>query len=219
MDFSFVLNDYELDEKRLIKFGFKNKANAFYFEKAIENGEFIAKITISKNKFIVDLFDVGFNDVYEMVNISSLDGGFLASLRQQIADLVEEIKKSCLINTNCSAVALKYIQQKYAVAPEYPWKEYPNFCTLKNEKQKWFALIMDITADKIGLKDKHKINIINLKAEPNEIEKIVDNKFVFHAYHMNKKHWITVWLDNKLPEQKLFALIDKSYSLVTTKKA
>ncbi len=218
MDFSFVLNDYILDEKRLKAFGFKRKAGAFLLEKPIENGEFIAKISLNEHKFIVDLFDVGFNDVYEMVNISSLDGGFLAGLRQQIADLVEYIKTHCLINTNCTAVAINYIAQKYGAQPEYPWAEYPNFCTFKNAKQKWFALIMDIGADKLGLAGKHKINVINLKAEPGEIDALVDNKFVFPAYHMNKKHWITVLLSNNLPEKKLFALIDRSYELVTNKK-
>lgn len=211
MDFSFVLNDYILDEKRLKAFGFKRKAGEFLLEKPIEKGEFIAKISLNEHKFVVDLFDVGFNDVYEMVNISSLDGGFLAGLRQQIADLVEEIKKNCLINTNCTAVAINYISQKYGAQPEYPWAEYPNFCTFKNAKQKWFALIMDIVADKLGLAGKHKINVINLKAEPSEIAALVDNKFVFPAYHMNKKHWITVMLSNNLPEKKLFGLIDRSY--------
>ena len=218
MDFSFVLNDYILDEKRLKAFGFKRRAGAFLLEKPIENGEFIAKISLSESRFVVDLFDVGFNDVYEMVNISSLDGSFLAGLRQQIADLVEDIKKNCLINTNCTAVAINYIAQKYGASPEYPWAEYPNFCTFKNAKQKWFALIMDITADKLGLENKHKVNVINLKAAPNEIDALVDNKLIFSACHMNKKHWITVLLSNNLPEQKLFELIDRSYELVTNKK-
>ena len=77
---------------------------------------------------------------------------------------------------------------------------------------------MDIGADKLGLADKHKINVINLKAEPSEIAALVDNKVVFPAYHMNKKHWITVLLSNNLPEKKLFGLIDRSYDLVTSKK-
>lgn len=218
MDFSFVLNDYKIDRKKLKDYGFKEKNSVFNLERPIENGEFVAKICLNEHKFDVELFDTEFNDVYEMVNISSLDGGFLAGLRQQIADLVEEIKAHCLTSTNCTAQAIEYITQKYGAQAEYPWAEYPNFCTFKNAKQKWFALIMDIGADKLGLKDKHKVNVMNLKAEPGEIDALVDNKFVFPAYHMNKKHWITVLLSNSLPKQKLFGLIDKSYDLVTNKK-
>jgi predicted DNA-binding protein (MmcQ/YjbR family) len=35
------------------------------------------------------------------------------------------------------------------------------------------------------------------------------------AYHMNKEHWLTVLLDNTVPEKEIYELIDDSYELTT----
>lgn len=37
---------------------------------------------------------------------------------------------------------------------------------------------------------------------------------VFPGYHMNKKHWNTVYMNRELSDQSLFDLIDHSYDLV-----
>jgi predicted DNA-binding protein (MmcQ/YjbR family) len=34
------------------------------------------------------------------------------------------------------------------------------------------------------------------------------------GYHMNKKHWNTVFLDGSLPVEEVFAMINESYDLV-----
>ena len=36
---------------------------------------------------------------------------------------------------------------------------------------------------------------------------------IFPAYHMNKNNWITIWLDETLPNGLIFELIKKSYLL------
>ncbi|MFZ4862531.1 MmcQ/YjbR family DNA-binding protein [Sphingobacterium sp. Mn56C] len=37
---------------------------------------------------------------------------------------------------------------------------------------------------------------------------------VVPGYHMNKKHWNTVFANRQLPDAQIFALIDHSYALV-----
>lgn len=56
---------------------------------------------------------------------------------------------------------------------------------------------------------------INLKAEPADVTGLVDTyDAVSRGYHMNKKHWVTVQLDDSLPEGLLAELIEDSYDLV-----
>lgn len=55
---------------------------------------------------------------------------------------------------------------------------------------------------------------MNLKADTNLISSIIDNKNIFPAYHMNKKHWISIYLDKHINIDKIKALLDLSYSLV-----
>ena len=94
---------------------------------------------------------------------------------------------------------INYIQNHYGVSPEYLWQDTPNVCIFRHQhNRKWFAVVMnDIPAAKLGLKENKSLNLINLKCDP-ELAKmiLIDHKNIFPAYHMNKKHWISVVLEN-----------------------
>ena len=59
---------------------------------------------------------------------------------------------------------------------------------------------------------------INLKAEPPDVTGLVETyPAVTRGYHMNKKHWITVRLDDSLPVGLVEELIEDSYDLIVDK--
>ena len=46
---------------------------------------------------------------------------------------------------------LDYINKKYKVQPEYPWRTSPNSAVFRHsDNNKWFALLMDIPGDKVS---------------------------------------------------------------------
>lgn len=56
---------------------------------------------------------------------------------------------------------------------------------------------------------------INLKVDPEVgIELRERYTSVQEAYHMNKKHWITVIVDGKISDKLVYQWIDNSYDLV-----
>lgn len=56
---------------------------------------------------------------------------------------------------------------------------------------------------------------INLKCEPDEALILRDMfEAVLPGYHMNKKHWNTVLLDESIPMSEIERQIDMSYRLV-----
>jgi predicted DNA-binding protein (MmcQ/YjbR family) len=56
---------------------------------------------------------------------------------------------------------------------------------------------------------------INLKCDPDEAIMLRDVfTAVIPGYHMNKKHWNTVFLDGSVPTPELERMIDRSYGLV-----
>jgi conserved hypothetical protein len=73
---------------------------------------------------------------------------------------------------------------------------------------------MDIKWDSL-LKygNKNKVEVVNLKIDPEEIKDLVSLKGIYSEYHMNNKHWITVVLDGTCSDEFLTFLIDKSYKL------
>ncbi len=48
----------------------------------------------------------------------------------------------------------------------------------------------------------------------NLVDDLVNNKSIFKAYHMNKKSWITIILDDSLKDDEIIKYIDISYNLV-----
>ena len=59
---------------------------------------------------------------------------------------------------------------------------------------------------------------INLKCDPEKALELREHyPFVLPGYHMNKKHWNTVLLDQVVDDDLLCAWIDESYHLVASK--
>jgi predicted DNA-binding protein (MmcQ/YjbR family) len=56
---------------------------------------------------------------------------------------------------------------------------------------------------------------VSLKCEPPLAEALrAEHSAVRPGYHLNKRHWITVTLDDSLPEELVLGLIEDSYELV-----
>ena len=73
---------------------------------------------------------------------------------------------------------------------------------------------MKIKYRQIGLTGDEEVWVVNMKAEQDTIPTIIDRKSIFPAWHMNKKHWITVLLTAVTDFEKLCELTQKSYELV-----
>ena len=114
----------------------------------------------------------------------------------------------------------EFIFDKYGVKCEFLWEKYPEFGVFRHESKgkksgKWFCLFMWLDGDKFDLKKDEKIAVLNLKCDPELATILHDFKGILPAYHMNKKHWISVIL-NVLPKSQVADLIDESWNL--TKK-
>ncbi len=67
---------------------------------------------------------------------------------------------------------------------------------------------------KFGLDEGGVVEVINLKDEPKTVSERVDGKNYYPAYHMNKQHWYTLFLDERLSDDTIIRFIQKSYTLV-----
>ena len=115
---------------------------------------------------------------------------------------------------------LDYINKKYKVQPEYPWRTSPNSAVFRHsDNNKWFALLMDIPGDKVGLNSADYVDVINLKIDDMIFrDMIIQEAGIMPAYHMNKMHWVSVLLDGTVPENKVLDLIDMSFLATASAK-
>ena len=87
------------------------------------------------------------------------------------------------------------------------------------EGGKWFGLLMRVEKSRLGLEGEGKADVLNLKCDPEE-SFIVREMYegIIPAYHMNKRHWISVILNGSVPEDFTQRLITKSFDLTDTNK-
>lgn len=108
---------------------------------------------------------------------------------------------------------LDYVKKKYETEPDFPWFIDPESAVLRhNKSRKWYGLLMKVAKNKLGLKGEGVANILNLKCDM-VMASLLNRPEIMPAYHMNKRHWITVLLDGNLPKEEVYNLIDISYEL------
>lgn len=113
-----------------------------------------------------------------------------------------------------------YIKNKYNTDPEYPWRKYDTNAVFRHaDNQKWFALVMDVQRNKLGVSGEGYVTVMNLKIDDIFFrDMIIREEGIMPAYHMNKLHWITVFLDGTVPQAKIYDLLDISYMATASVK-
>ena len=110
---------------------------------------------------------------------------------------------------------MHFIKDRYNAEPEFLWKNLPECAALRVPgKKPWFAVIGRVPKEKLGQDEGGIAEVINLKDEPAIVSARVDGRRAFPAYHMNKQHWYTLFLDDRISDDEIIKLIEKSYVLV-----
>lgn len=111
-----------------------------------------------------------------------------------------------------------YILKTYNIEPDYPWIKHPDYAVFRHTcNKKWFALIMEVPKDKLGLPTNDILSVVNFKCDPILIGSFLDKKGYFPAYHMNKTSWITVALDGSAPDDEIKILLAMSFEATAPK--
>lgn len=112
----------------------------------------------------------------------------------------------------------KLIFDEYSVEPEFPWGDSPDACIFRHyDNRKWFAIIMTVRNSSLGLAEEGFHDVINVKIVPEEIYDLLKIDGILPAYHMNKKHWVSVLLDGTVNVDAINKLLDVSYGLTKKK--
>lgn len=212
---------YKIEEDLLPEFGFKVADGTFYYTKTVANGAFNLIITVKDKKISGEVIDTDFGDKYNLID-NDVSGSFIAELKKECSEFLIKLREKCFYKENfifgqSNRTAAK-INNEYGVKPEFLWEKSPNFGVFRNSKNgKWFGIIMNIDKSKIVPTEKGEIEIINLKNE-DAIQMlktdILNTKGIYPAYHMNKKSWISVVLDDTFTDEQVFSLVKKSFENV-----
>ena len=210
-----LLEQYDIDCKRAIAYGFSRTEAGLELKKELPGVGLYAVFVIAGKSFEVNVFDADTDEEYLPFNVLDNITGFVTGIREQVEDLVQEIKEKCLLNSNMKLRLMEYCERKFGTEPEAPWEDSPDAYTFKTAKRnKWYALFMTIPYKSLGLETKGTLDVVNIKLPPGKVLDLIDRVHFYPAYHMNKKHWITIVLDKEVDEPLVQQLLEESYGLV-----
>ena len=213
------IKDKKMDLKRLEKFGFKLKDNSYYYDIFLLNNQFKMTVKINlDNSIFTEIIDTETNEPYVLHLLEIKRSGYSEKIYKAYSEILEKVKKVCfedeIFKANYTKEIVAYVKNKYGDELEFLWEKSPkNAVVRRKSSNKWYAVILTIPKRKIGLESDEVIEVINLHNIPKEIEKLIDYKRYFPAYHMNKKHWCTICLDGTIELKEIYKLIDISYEL------
>jgi len=207
------------DIEKLKKYGFKKNKDKYSYCIDIMNGDFTLNIDIENgNEIKPKLIEKAFNEPYTLHLVEDVQGTFVGQIRKEYEKIINEIKEKCfnmkVFEWEYSYKILDYAKEKYNSPAEYLWPKFPrNAICRRQDNKKWYLGIFSVKGNKLGLKTDEIVEVINLSAPADEIPKLIEQQNIYPAYHMNKKHWITIILDGSMPIDKIYKYIDKSYEL------
>ncbi len=207
-----------INYEKLEEYGFKKVGNTYIYEKIFLN-DFKAIISID-NTIKGKVIDILTNDEYLGLKRTS-KGEFTSKVYEEYLNILKDIKDKCFIE-KCfiyeqTSRINNYIVNKYKNNPEFLWSDMPGCCIYRNFKnKKWYGIIMNVDISKLESKT-GEVEIINLKLPRDMINSLLNKKGFYKAYHMNKKDWITILLNDTLNDDEIFKLIDISYDIINSK--
>ena len=106
---------------------------------------------------------------------------------------------------------LEYCRDTYGTAADYPFDEDFETAVLRHaDNRKWYAIVMRVSRRKFGFESDEVIDVVNLKLPTEMFGSFGVADGVYPAYHMNKLHWISVFLPDA-PDDILQFLVNVSF--------
>ena len=114
---------------------------------------------------------------------------------------------------------IEYMLNEFGAEDEHLWMSFPDYAVFRNKRnKKWFALLSAVERSKLSLEGEGKVEILNLRCDSILLGSLLHNEGYFPAYHMSKKNWVTVLLDEKTDSEELKDLIHLSYEIIDKSK-
>ena len=213
-------------ESKMLAYGFHKANKTYILEKPFLDGDFKTVLSVTpKGQVTGKVIDSMTQDEYYQLRQETATGPYVNRVRSAYRSLLTDIADSCcsdvLFASSQANRLTQAILDHFQVKPDFPWEHssrYQSYGAFRHtSNRKWFALIMNVTRDVLN-KDGNTslIDILNVKIPPAQGDELRQIPGIYPAYHMNHKTWISVVLDETLPDEKILELIDTSYQLTTT---
>ena len=212
--------------ERALAYGFRPLGAELVFSRDFFGGDFRAEVRVSPEGTVTGrVVDLMNDEDYAPLRAEGMRGAYVSSVRAAYAEILEEIAAACcdeyLFASEQANRIARAVKERYRTSPDFPFddgKDRTAGVFRHADSGRWFGLIMRVKKSVLaGETSPERIDVMNLKAEPDEIPELWKTDGVYPAYHMNRKYWISVALDDRLSDEAVTALIEESFRLTEKK--
>ena len=215
------MKNKKLNREKILSCSFEVDGENFIRHQRFLN-DFTLTIIIDKSNSVTTKIVDADGEPYTLHLVEGASGEFVGTVKAEYERVLNEIAAQCfddeIFKSTQTLKLIEYIREKFSDEPEFLWEKYPNFAIFRRkDNRKWYALIANIPKKYLKLGGAEEIEILNLRVEPEELDKIFDGETYFRGWHMNKKSWLTIRLDGTLTFEEISARLEKSYQLAAKK--
>ena len=187
---------------------FPSQTEGFYFQ--------VVSAIKKQGLEIVALDDV--NERYQLFDIPTTSSSIAQALREEASELA-------FLWLHPEQSSIKEARQKWTkwmtenIVPYHgnPFEKTEAMGFMVEDKGKWYGLMMEVPLQKLGVPSKADALILNVKIHPEDKERLLSTDGIYEAYHMNKKHWISIALNVCTDDALIKECICTSYKCVAKK--
>lgn len=215
-----IFKSYQFNQEKARVYGFVENSGVWTYSCQILQGDFVMTVSVTATDVCFQVFDQETGDLYPQVHMGSMRGSFVGNVREACLEILYQIRKACFDVQDFICPQTKRImtqvQEKYGNQLEYLWEKSPETAVLRHESnKKWYAVWMKISWDKLEKGREGQVEVVNLKHD--QVADLLSNKGIYPAFHMNKRYWISVALDDTLLDEEVLELIERSWNLTSKK--
>lgn len=215
-----IFKSYQFNKEKAHAYGFVENGEVWSYSCQILQGDFVMTVSITPDNVSFQVFDQETGDLYPQVHMESMRGSFVGSVREACLEILYQIRKACFDVQDFICPQTKRImaqvQEKHGNQLEYLWEKSPDTAVLRHEgNQKWYAVVMRIPWDKLEKGREGLVEAVNIKHD--QVADLLSKRGIYPAFHMNKRYWLSLALDDSLQDEEVIELIEKSWNLTVKK--
>ena len=215
-----IFKAYQFNSKKAKEYGFVENQGVWTYSSTILQGDFLMMVTVEDGDLSFQVYDQETGELYPQVHMESMRGTFVGSVREACLEELFDIRKACFEVQKFLCPQTKRImtlvQEKYGNQLEYLWEKSPDTAVLRHEdNQKWYAILMRIPWDRLDKGREGLVEAVNLKHD--QVADLLSQNGIYPAFHMNKRYWISLPLDETLTDEKVLELFERSWFLTSKK--
>ncbi len=215
----------QVQMEKLEAYGFVRKRERYIYQEKICEGSFLCEVSITKEGNVdcscIDLLSL---EPYDAIYISYQNGSFVSHVRESYLDCLQKIADAICIPLpfqypQANRLA-QWMQNVFHESPQPFSEKAKDYIVFQNhENQMMHAMVSTIPHAKMEGNSEEKIEVLNVKADPDDVNRYLSQEHYYPAWHMNKKNWISILLNDSLSDEEIQDLLSVSRGFTLGKKA